>query len=405
MAGSAAQPQSFGFNPFDPVFRANPYPFYHVLHGRGPLVLKFGAQSVALAGRYADCVRILQDPANFSSVRAQSLLTQSSDDPLGRALSMLGADPPDHSRLRNLVSRDFTPRRIRALEPRIKEITASLLDAAAAHGELEVMGDLANVLPVMVIAEMLGVSPALHARFKSWSDAIVEERAGVSRGTPSPEFLSARTALIAYFRDEIARRREMPGNDLISALVAAHDREEALSSEELVRFLILLLLAGNETTTNLIGNGMLALMRNPEQLERLRAEPALMPHAIEEMVRYDGPVQATVRRVARTLDYDGTQLESDSLVLVILASANRDPEQFADPERFDIARDPNNHLGFGTGIHYCLGAALARLEGRIAIGAILERFPRLRLVEPDAVLRYKGSYSLRGLESLRIAID
>lgn len=393
------------FNPFDPAFRANPYPFYRTLHGQPPTVIAVNQwRTIALVGGHADCVRVLRDHQSFSSERAE-LLGGGPGDPFEGAVTMLSSDPPDHTRLRGLVSRDFTPRRIRELEPRIREIAQTLVNQAAARGRLEVMGDIANVLPVMVIAEMLGIAPESHAQFKEWSDTIIAPRARPPGAPLSEEFVAARQAMRDFFSAEIERRRTHPGPDLVSALVAAHDTTDTLSTNEMLRFLILLLIAGNETTTNLIGNGMLALARNPGEQARLRADESLLPSAIEEMVRYDGPVQLTIRRATSPAVVGGVELAQDTLALVMLACANRDPNQFPDPERFDVARQPNDHIAFGAGIHHCLGAALARLEARIAIGAILQRFGSLRLAEPNEPLTYKGSFGLRGLAALPLEVD
>src|SRR5581483_4045994 len=257
-----------------------------------------------------------------------------------------------------------------------------------------------NVLPVMVIAEMLGVPPGHYQTFKHWSDKIIESD-NVLPGMPMPDDIKAAMAdLRAYFSEEIEKRRRKPGPDLVSALVAAHDQAEALSAGELLQFVVLLLLAGNETTTNLIGNGMLALGRNPDQMAKLRANPDLMPRAIDEMLRYDGPVQSTFRTAVRDADVGGTAIKAGTGAFVMLAAANRDRAHFPNPDTFDITRDPNDHMAFGEGIHFCLGSGLARLEGSIAIGTILERMPRVRLAAPGASLKYKGSYFLRGLASL-----
>lgn len=318
---------------------------------------------------------------------------------------MLDSDPPVHTRLRRLVSRAFTPRRVKDMEGRIREIARGLLDAAERAGRFDLMTDLANPLPVIVIAEMLGVPPEEHAQFKEWSNGIIEGGQLAFRAAMPTENLTKSTReLRAYLTQQIERRRREPGEDLIAALVQAHEEGGSLSSEELLAFVVLLLLAGNETTTNLIGNGMLALGRNPEQLERLRREPALMPTAVEEMLRYDSPVQSTVRTCTGDANVNGSPIAKDEMVFVIIAAANRDPRKFPEPERFDITRSPNEHLSFGEGIHFCLGAPLARLEGAIAIGSALERFPRLRLADPDAAPVYRGSYILRGLKSLPMAI-
>src|SRR5271166_4503586 len=283
----------FYFNPFDPTFRANPYPHYKPLLAGPPRMLT-GTMPLALIARYDDVITTLRDHERFSSHGPQVPGTERIDV-FGGARTMLFSDPPIHSRLRRLVTRDFTPRRIRELEPRIREIAVELIDKAAAKGGFEVMSVLANPLPVMVISQMLGVPAGDYEKFKHWSDEVVSA-GNTLPGMQFPESaVAARNALREYFSIEIDKRRAAPGADLVSALIAAHEDAEALSADELLAFVLLLLLAGNETTTNLIGNGLLALGRNPEQLDKLRADPSLMPSAIDEMLRYDGPVQATGR--------------------------------------------------------------------------------------------------------------
>jgi len=395
--------QDFYFNPWDENFRANPYPHYRPLLAGAPRIIDMGFK-FALAARYADVRAILMDHATFSSVPPPGILFDEQAKAFGDAPTMLSSDPPTQTRLRRLVSRDFTPRRIRDLEPRIREIAKNLIDAAERKGEFDVMADLANPLPVMVIGDLLGVPPEEYRQLKHWSDKIVEADNTIP-GMPMPdEIKTAFTELKAYFAAEIVRRRKNPGTDLVSALVAAHDEAEALSADELLQFVMLLLAAGNETTTNLIGNGMLALGRNPDSMAALRSKPELMRGAIEEMLRYDGPVQATFRTATKDTVIGGTPITAGMGAFVILAAANRDPAQFKDPEKFDIARESNDHVAFGDGIHFCIGAPLARLEGSIAIGAALERFPNLRLKNPDAPLTYKGSYFLRGLSRLDMAL-
>jgi cytochrome P450 len=395
--------QDFYFNPWDENFRANPYPHYRPLLAGPPRVLEMGFK-FALAARYDDVRAILSDHATFSSVQPTGVGFDEQNKVFGEAPTMLGSDPPTQTRLRRLVSRDFTPRRIRELEPRIREIAKNLIDDAERKGEFDVMADLANPLPVMVISDLLGVPHEDYHQFKNWSDKIVEAD-NTLPGVPMPDEIKlAFTELREYFVAEIARRRKNPGTDLVSALVAAHDEAEALNADELLQFLVLLLLAGNETTTNLIGNGMLALGRNPGAMAALRSKPELMRGAIEEMLRYDGPVQSTFRTATRDTTISGTPITAGMGVFVITAAANRDPAKFKDPEKFDITRESNEHMAFGDGIHFCIGAPLARMEGSIAIGAALERFPHLRLKNPDAPLTYKGSYFLRGLSRLDMAV-
>ena len=400
---ATATPPDIYFNPWDENFRANPYPHYRPLL-TGPLRIIDLGFKFALAARYADVRAILIDHATFSSVQPKGMGFDEQTKIFGDAPTMLGSDPPTQTRLRRLVSRDFTPRRIRDLEPRIRDIAKNLLDAAERKGEFDVMADLANPLPVMVISDLLGVPPEEYQQFKNWSDKIIEAD-NTLPGMPIPdEIKSAFTELRSYFVAEIARRRKNPGPDLVSALVAAHDESEALNADELLQFLVLLLLAGNETTTNLIGNGMLALGRNPESMAALRAKPDLMRGAVEEMLRYDGPVQATFRTATKDTVVGGTQISAGMGAFVIIAAANRDPAQFKDPEKFDVTREPNDQVAFGEGIHFCIGAPLARMEGSIAIGSALERFPHLRLKNPDAPVTYKGSYFLRGLSRLEMAL-
>jgi cytochrome P450 len=398
----STQPAEIYFNPWDTSFRDNPYPHYKRLLDGPPRKLDlFGP--TALVARYDDVTAVLRDHQRFSSVQMRPSEMRD-EGPFRGATTMLFSDPPVHTRLRRLVSRDFTPRRIREMEPRVREFAAMLLDAVERKGELEVMADLANALPVMVIAEMLGVPPEQYAQFKQWSDLVIAGGNTLPGQPAPPEVRAASDRIRAYFTEEIARRRRTPGADLVSALVAAHDDNEALDADELLAFVILLLLAGNETTTNLIGNGMLALGRNTDQMELLRRVPELTQRAIEEILRYDGPVQSTTRRALVDAEIGGAQIAAGTGCFVILAAANHDPAQFPDPDRFDIAREPHDHVAFGEGIHFCLGAPLARLEGAIAIGETLRRFPGLRLKDPSAPLVYKGSYFLRGLESLPMAL-
>jgi cytochrome P450 len=421
--------QEIYFNQWDPEFRANPYPHYKPMLAGPPRIINitipatpdllkmFGLEGAditqiplptGLATRYQDCLAILRDPQHFSSARpaqAKDIDSMEQRGPFKGATTMLFADPPVHTRLRKLVMRDFTPRRIRELEPRIRELTNMLLDQAVARGDFEVMRDLANPLPVMVIAEMLGVDREHYATFKHWSDAIVAGDNTLPGNPLPPEFITSVDDLRAYFSAEIDKRRKTPGPDLVSALVAAHTESDALDASELMAFVILLLLAGNETTTNLIGNGTLALGRNPEQMKMLQRDVSLLPRAIEEMLRYDGPVQSTARFTKGDVELNGTFFPAGFPIFVILAAANRDPAQFPNPDRFDITRDPNDHLAFGEGIHFCIGSPLARLEAQIGFSSMLERFPQLRLRDPGAKLHYKGSYFLRGLAALPMAID
>jgi cytochrome P450 len=386
------------FNPFDPEYRANPYPSYHALRDGPPKQLNLFLP-VTLIARYADVIAVLREYETFSSERPE-VPGRELTDPFRGAPTIETADPPVHSRLRRLAAKAFTPSRIRGMEPRIRAIAAELLSHTPSGSAFEAITDFADPLPVRVIAEMLGVPDERQTQFKKWSDAIIASIAVVPGSPPPPGSIEASDALREFFTEEIYRRRRAPGDDLISVLVGALDEREALNAEELLAFVILLMIAGNETTTNLIGNGLLALVRNPDQLARLRREPQLMASAVEEMIRYDSPVHSTVRVARRDTNIGGTDVAARSIVMVLLSAANRDPLQFSEPDRFDIARQPNAHVGFGEGIHFCIGAPLSRLEASIAFEMVLERFPSLRLSNPEPALTYKGALSMRGVSSL-----
>ena len=314
-------------------------------------------------------------------------------------------DPPRHTRLRLLVNKAFTPRTVEELAPFIRAFVDKALDAAAARGRMELMADLAFPLPATVIAEMLGVPPEDRDRFKQWSDDSTAAAANLPSNL-SPEVVRKSIAgmeeLQNYFRGIIAQRRAEPRDDLISALVKAQEEEDRLSEQELLANSVLLLNAGHETTTNLIGNGTLALLRHPDQMRRLRDDPSLLPSGVEELLRYDSPVQFTTRILKADLELGGKVLRAGQAVLLLLGAANRDPEQFPDPDRLDVGRPDNKHLAFGHGPHFCLGAPLARLEGRILFEALLRRTPGMRLDGPPP--RYRQNFNLRGLEALPVSL-
>ncbi len=391
----------FYFNPFDPEFRANPYPHFPALLDGPPRQLKLFLPTTVIA-RYDDVVTVLHDHERFT-VRRPEIPFRERIDPFGGAPTILTADPPVHSRLRRLVSKAFTPRRVRELEPRVREITTDLLSRGTDSSGVEAMAMLANPLPVIVIAELLGVSADDHAQFKQWSNDLITSFGQEMGSGPSAAGLAAKDELRRYLADAIKQRSANPADDLISALVTARDESDALSENELLAFVVLLLLAGNETTTNLIGNGLLALCRHPEQQQRLRENRELIPKAVEEMLRYDPPVQMTVRVPTATTSVGGTEIAEGTIAFILLAAANRDPSHFPSPENFDVAREPNEHVSFGEGIHFCLGAPLARLEGAIAIEQMLDKFPRLQLADPNAKMAYRGSMALRGLSELHLA--
>lgn len=353
----------------------DPYPHYHALRRQGA-VLREAPGMWTIIG-YAEASAALKDP-RLSSDK----FTWSNDpDPIAAVLArqMVFADPPAHTRLRGLVARAFTPRIVEAMRVNIRRITDELLDRLAAAGGGDIISTLAYPLPLTVIAEMLGVPTEDRQRFKRWSDDFFEALQLWPSGERAREILQSLDEFSAYFRARLAPLRASPRDDLLSALVIAQDREDRLSEEELLANALLLLAAGHETTTNLIGNGLFVLLRNPDQCRRLLADPSLIGTAVEELLRYDSPVQWTGRIAREPLEIGGQAIPAGAFVSVSLAGANRDPAQFPEPDRLDIGREPNRHLAFGHGPHFCLGAALARLEGRIALGSLLARFPRIGL--------------------------
>ena len=313
---------------------------------------------------------------------------------------MLNHNPPDHTRLRRLVTTAFTRRRMEQLTPRIQQITDELLDAVANEAQTDLIASLALPLPITVICELLGVPAERRCEFHGWSSIAVT---GVLAG---PDALAAASAaLVSYLQELVEDKRATPADDLLSALVAARDGQDQLSDDELTSMMFLILVGGHETTVNLIGNGMLALLSHPEQWELLRTQPERISAAVEELLRFDGPLQvATMRFTAEPVDIAGTTIPAGEIVLLGLLAANRDPEHVAHAGTLDITRTDNQHLAFGHGIHHCLGAPLARLEGRIALGTLLTRFPGLRLAVPAEQLTRRPGVLLNGLNALPVCL-
>ncbi|MFD0685830.1 cytochrome P450 [Actinomadura fibrosa] len=388
-----------GFDPSDPAFRADPYPHYRALAAGGRL--RRTAVGLWVTTSYELCERVLRDPRFGHRPQNGGLWREA---PVRRR-SFLTLDPPDHTRLRRLVSKAFTPRLVERLRPRIEALVDELLGGAS--GETDLIAALAYPLPVIVISEMLGVPARDRDLFRGWSDSL-------ARGL-DPDFLlpdaeitrrdEARAEFAAYFRELAALRRAEPRDDLLSALVGVSDGGDVLTEEELLATCVLLLVAGHETTVNLIGNGALALLRAPEHLAAVRSRPEAVPAVVEELLRYDPPVQLTLRAALEDVELDGTLIEAGRLVLLLTGAANRDPAVFADPDRLDPfryaeGRDAPRHLAFGHGIHFCLGAPLARLEGEIALRKLFER--DVALVPGE--LAYRDNLVLRGLRALPVTL-
>ena len=388
------------FDPRAPEFRRNPYPFYDTLRTHVP-VLFWDTWGIYFLTRWEDCNRLLRDSRMGHGGMGEPP-PQQRDLYRMQINWMLFRDPPDHTRLRGLAQRAFTPRMVEQMRVAIQDITDGLLDRVAAKGALDVVADLAYPLPVTVIARMLGVPEADVDTFHAWSDALGRSLDLTEDEEVYNEASRAAAAFTEFLADLADRRRVEPTEDLLSALVAAEEGGEHLTTDELYATCALLLVAGHETTVNLIGNGTLALLRNPAQLDRLRADPSLTKTAVEELLRYDSPVQLTSRIVLEEIDVDGQRILPGMQLSFMLGAANHDPAVFADPHTLDITRKPNPHLAFGSGIHYCLGAPLARLEAQIAFDTLLRRFPTLTLLEEDPP--HRDNYLLRGLERLPVGI-
>jgi cytochrome P450 PksS len=393
-----------------PEFKANPFPFYARLRAETPVhpVPLPDGRTAWLITRYDDVAaalrdeRFAKDPLN--ALTPEQLARQpwmpGFFKPLTR--NMLDLDAPDHTRLRGLVSKAFTPRLVEQMRPRVQALTDHLLDRAGGRGRIDLIRDYAQPLPTTIIAEMLGVPAADRRRFQRWSNTLImagSSKWGVFLAIP------AVWMFLRYTRGLIKARRSQPRDDLVSALAQAEEAGRQLGEDELVAMVVLLLVAGHETTVNLIGNGTLALLEHPDQLERLRDDPSLIRPAVEELLRFGSPVETGTERYAREdVTVAGVTIPRGGLVFPVIASANRDERQFPDPNKLDVTREPNKHLSFGLGAHYCLGAALARLEGQIAITTLLRRAPDLRLAVDPGELRWRPGLVLRGLKALPVAV-
>lgn len=374
-------------------FLRDPYSQYKALRESDPIHFN-EARGGWMLTRYNDMVPVLRNDEDFSADRAGPEIQGEVPK------SMLGSDPPDHTRLRTLVNKAFTPRSIRQLSGRIQELVDGLLDDVADRGEMEAITDFAYPLPITVIAEMLGVPAQDRDFFRDASQKIAVALGPIEDMQVALRALEGRNQLVEYFNELIPKRKADPRDDLLTALLAVEDDGDVLSHGELLAMLLLLLVAGHETTVNLIGNGLLALLRHPDQFERLRTEEGIGRHAIEELLRYDSPVQMTGRIAKRDVVIGGQPVKAGQFVSTIVASANRDPEAFEDPDTLNLTREPCNHLSFSAGIHFCLGAQLARLEGQIALTTAVRRFPQMQLASED--LTWRPAPILRGLEALPV---
>ena len=376
--------------------RLNPFPWYEMMRSQAP-VQAFGPRGMVMAFGYDAVQEALSDYTHFSSEYGKR--DSGAADDYGQhpiSASLINTDPPRHRQLRNLVTQAFTPRAVARLTPRISEIVGELLDAVIPSGRMDIIQDFAYPLPVIVIAELLGIPPEDRARFKRWSDAVVTGGGGAmaDAGNPNAE-------MAEFFREMIAQRRAAPRDDLISALLAAQIDGEHLTEKELIGFCVLLLIAGNETTTNLIGNAILCFDEAPAAVEHLRAAPDRLPTAIEEVLRYRSPVQSMFRMATRDTTFYGQDIAAGQFVIAWIGSANRDEAAFPHADQFLVDRAPNRHIAFGYGIHFCLGAPLARLESRIALAALLERTRDLQRV-PGAALHPLESNVVFGVRNLPV---
>lgn len=428
------------YNPFRADVKSAPYPYYAVLRKEAPVYQIPGTDFYAVS-RYEHVAALLKQPELYSSIGMRLMMLQGMSGPEGlmggagiqqlvtgaspdlempspaeiletisklpfslqdlmESRSLIMSDPPEHTPMRALVNRGFTPRRIAALEGRVREMAAESIERIRGQESFDLVQELTVPVPVRVIAELLGVEPERQDDFKRWSDAIVSGISGADASRRPLALLGTFLDLANYLSEIVERRRRDPQNDLLSVLVAAQESGTRLSDLEVVMFAVLLLAAGNETTTNLIGNAVINLLRHPEELEKVRAHPELIPSLVEETLRFDSPIQMLLRQLTEDTELAGTSLRKGSVVLPIFASANRDEAAFPDPDRFDVTRNPQGHLAFGFGVHFCLGASLARLEARVCLEALLSDLPAFRAVSDEIDLI--DSFLLRGPKSLRL---
>jgi cytochrome P450 len=407
------------FDYFSLAFRASPYAAYARLREQAPVCWGLGFEpgmpGVWHVARYAEIQRVLKDP-RFTHQHTRQTAPETAAETAGAhdetqlfrelsGLSLLFIDPPDHTRLRALVSKAFTPRMVESVRPRAQALAEELLDAAGPAGTLDVIGGYAMPLTLTIISEMLGVPIESREEMRAWAGVLVRAIDAKRDTAIYGPATAVALQLVALFQGVLAERRAQPRADLISELLQAHEQGDRLSEQELIVTATTLLLAGHETTVNLIGNGTLALLRHPEQLALLRAQPELIASAVEEFLRYEAPSQMASRVAPAEMELGGQIIGRGEILNLLLGSGNHDPEAFSDPDGLDISRANNRHLAFGMGMHYCLGAPLARLEGQIAIETLLRRFPNARLSDDPALApEWRETISFRGLRSLWLTL-
>ncbi|MGZ6979699.1 MAG: cytochrome P450 [Acidimicrobiia bacterium] len=408
MTTSEAEPL---FNPFAPGYAEDPYPQYRQLREQAPVYQSLLGPWVL--SHYADVVHVLRDSSlsveerNATPTDVDPAIAEVFGDRNRGQRAILNIDPPDHDRLRRLVSKAFTPKMVESLRPEVERLVNDALDAVVARGtgRMDLIGDLAFPLPFTVISEMLGMPTGRRDELRTWSHAVVKTLDPILTLDEARAAAEASDAMVEYVLEVIAAKRRDPADDLLSGLIAAEEDGDVLDEQELLDQVILLYIAGHETTVNLIGNGTLALLHHRVQLERLRADPSLDQNAVEELLRFDSPVQFSRRIAIQDFELHGQLIEAGSFVLTCLGAANRDPQQWGDTaDELDLGRTgAAQHVSFGSGVHHCLGASLARVEGRAAFGALVRRFPDLELADDHPV--WNGRVVLRGLDALDLAYD
>jgi cytochrome P450 len=388
------------YDPYAYRVHEDPYPIYRALRDQAPAYRNEALGFWALS-RHADVLAAFKDVETFSSRHGVSLDRDAFHENARATMSFLAMDPPRHTRMRALVSRGFTPRRVAELEPRIRAIAREHLEACAGRGGCDFIADFAGKLPMDVISELLGVPAADRATLREWADLVVHREEGVRELPPAAGAAALR--MVQYFGGMVAERRRSPRDDLTGALLAAEIEGDRLSERDVIGFLFLMIIAGNETTTKLLGNAVYWLSRNPAERERVRRDPALIPLWVEETLRYDNSTQALARLVARDVELHGEKLRAGDKVVLLIGSANRDERAFPDPDRFDVRRNTRNSLAFGQGTHFCLGASLARLEGRVALEELERRFPGWELPASGRVRVH--SVNVRGFAKLPLRLS